>query len=82
MANLEKARLFRLGGEKEPQVQGDPIPVHVDLLAIQRVFENLVDNAVKYGGCARVTLSQEGGEVLVEPTLGELQWALSRGGVL
>jgi mycoredoxin len=23
-----------------------------------------------------------GGEVLVEPTLGELQWALSRGGVL
>lgn len=53
-------------GDKAELAPGDPIPVHVDLLAIQRVFENLVDNAVKYGGCARVTLSQEGGEVLVE----------------
>jgi signal transduction histidine kinase len=53
-------------GDKAELAPGAPIPVHVDLLAIQRVFENLVDNAVKYGGCARVTLSDEGGEVVVE----------------
>ena len=53
-------------GGKAELAPGSPIPVHVDLLAIQRVFENLVDNAVKYGGCARVTLIGEGGDVVVE----------------
>ena len=53
-------------GGKAELAPGSPIPVHVDLLAIQRVFENLVDNAVKYGGCARVTLVDEGGDVVVE----------------
>ena len=36
-------------GDKAELAPGSPIPVHVDLLAIQRVFENIVDNAVKYG---------------------------------
>jgi len=53
-------------GDKAELAPGEPIPVHVDLLAIQRVFENLVDNAVKYGAVARVTLRDEGGEVVVE----------------
>lgn len=53
-------------GGKAELAPGEPIPVHVDLLAIQRVFENLVDNAVKYGAVARVTLRDEGGEVVVE----------------
>ncbi len=34
-------------------------------MAIQRVLANLVDNAVKYGGQARVTLSDIGGEAVV-----------------
>jgi signal transduction histidine kinase len=45
---------------------GASIPVQVDLLAIQRVFENLVDNAIKYGRRARVTLVSDGGDVVVE----------------
>ncbi|HKR93479.1 ATP-binding protein, partial [Novosphingobium sp.] len=53
-------------GGKAELAPGDPILVHVDLLAIQRVFENLVDNAVKYGGCARVTLGDDGADVVVE----------------
>jgi signal transduction histidine kinase len=49
--------------ELEP---GAAVAVHVDLLAVQRVFENLVDNALKYGKRARVGLRLDGGEVLVE----------------
>jgi signal transduction histidine kinase len=45
---------------------GASIAVQVDLLAIQRVFENLVDNAIKYGRRARVTLFSDGGDVVVE----------------
>ena len=29
-------------------------------VAIKRAFANLIDNAIKYGGCARVTLSNSG----------------------
>ncbi|CAN7219862.1 ATP-binding protein [Phenylobacterium sp. LjRoot225] len=49
--------------ELEP---GASIPVQVDLLAIQRVFENLVDNAIKYGRRARVSLFSDGGDVVIE----------------
>ncbi len=34
-------------------------------VAIKRAFANLIDNAIKYGGCARVTLSNSGGRVAV-----------------
>jgi two-component system OmpR family sensor kinase len=45
---------------------GAPVAVTVDVLGMQRVFENLVDNALKYGTAARVTLSVQAGEAVVE----------------
>jgi signal transduction histidine kinase len=42
---------------------------HVSILAIpialQRCFANLIDNAVKYGGYARVTTAREGNKVMI-----------------
>ena len=43
MANLEKARLFRLGGEKEPQVKGDPIPVQFNPSSMHVVISSATD---------------------------------------
>ena len=45
---------------------GEPAEVEVSVLGLQRVFANLVDNAVKYGDSARVTLHVEGDETVVE----------------
>jgi signal transduction histidine kinase len=43
-----------------------PVTVEADALALQRLFSNLVDNAVKYGGSARVRLSADSHEVRVD----------------
>ncbi len=43
-----------------------PIVVEADALALQRLFENLVDNAAKYGERASVRLFEENGEAVVE----------------
>jgi signal transduction histidine kinase len=43
-----------------------PIVVEADALALQRLFENLVDNAAKYGARAEVRLFEEKGEAVVE----------------
>jgi signal transduction histidine kinase len=45
---------------------GEPTEVEVSVLGLQRVFANLVDNAVKYGDSARVSLHVEGDETVVE----------------
>lgn len=45
---------------------GAPVEVEIDVLGLQRVFENLIGNAVKYGGHARVRLSAESDEAKVE----------------
>jgi len=45
---------------------GEPAEVEVSVLGLQRVFANLVDNAVKYGDSARVALHVEGDETVVE----------------
>jgi len=45
---------------------GEPAEVEVSVLGLQRVFANLVDNAVKYGDSARVSLHVEGDETVVE----------------
>lgn len=42
-------------------VEGDPV-------ALQRLFVNLVDNAVKYGGQARIRVRQEADQAVVEIT--------------
>ena len=41
-------------------------PVEVDVLGIRRVLANLVDNAVKYGSCARLRVSVGPEEVIVD----------------
>lgn len=53
-----------LGGEVvlEP---GPPVSVEVDPLAIRRVATNLIDNALKYGHKAKVSLTSDGAEVTV-----------------
>lgn len=47
---------------------GPTVEVDVDLVAVQRVFENLISNAVKYGGSARARLYVEAGEAVAEIT--------------
>jgi two-component system OmpR family sensor kinase len=45
---------------------GEPAEVEVSVLGLQRVFANLLDNAVKYGDSARVALRVEDDETVVE----------------
>jgi signal transduction histidine kinase len=44
---------------------GPAVLVEIDVVAIQRVMENLIDNAVKYGGEARVKLETLAGEACI-----------------
>lgn len=48
-----------VGGQVEI-VDGKPVTVDGDPVALQRLFSNLVDNAVKYGGDARIEVRREG----------------------
>ncbi|HKP80025.1 MAG TPA: HAMP domain-containing sensor histidine kinase, partial [Phenylobacterium sp.] len=43
-----------------------PVTVDGDAAALQRLFVNLVDNAVKYGGQARIRVGREQGQAVVE----------------
>ncbi|MDO8377396.1 ATP-binding protein, partial [Phenylobacterium sp.] len=43
-----------------------PVTVEADALGLQRLFGNLLDNAVKYGACGRVRVFQEDGHAVVE----------------
>ncbi|MHB8285848.1 MAG: ATP-binding protein, partial [Caulobacteraceae bacterium] len=45
---------------------GPPVSVEVDSLGVQRVVNNLVENALKYGQICRVRLYVEGGEAVAE----------------
>jgi signal transduction histidine kinase len=45
---------------------GAALVVDGDAAALQRLFVNLVDNAVKYGGGARIRLFTEAGDAVVE----------------
>jgi len=54
-----------VGGQVEI-VDGAPVTVDGDPVALQRLFSNLVDNALKYGGAARLTVRQAGGLAVVE----------------
>jgi signal transduction histidine kinase len=53
-----------MGGDVEVD-EGPPLTVEGDPMALQRLFGNLVDNALKYGRCARIRLRAEGGEAVV-----------------
>jgi signal transduction histidine kinase len=54
-----------VGGEVEIS-DSQPITVEADALALQRLFANLVDNALKYAGSAQLTLRTEGREAVIE----------------
>ena len=46
--------------------ESDQVVIEGDSLALKRLFANLVDNAVKFGGLARIRLHVEDGSALVE----------------
>ena len=45
---------------------GEPVPVDVDSLSVQRVVSNLVENALKYGEYAHVRMYADGAEAVAE----------------
>ncbi|MBB5686362.1 sensor histidine kinase [Sphingobium boeckii] len=47
-------------------VAPQPITIMGDMLLLKRLFTNLIDNAVKYGGGARVSMRREAGCAIVE----------------
>ncbi len=47
---------------------GEPLLVDGDPLALQRLFSNLVDNALKYGRETNVAINRDGGQALVQIT--------------
>ncbi len=53
-------------GQDVTLTEGVAATVHADALGLQRLFRNLIDNAVKYGHRARVTLFRDGEEAVVE----------------
>ncbi len=55
-----------LVGQDVEIVRAEPVTVEGDAVALQRLFVNLVDNAVKYGGQARIGLSREGDLAVVK----------------
>ncbi len=47
-------------------IEAQPLTVEGDALALQRLLANLVGNALKYGGAARVSMSSRDGLAVVE----------------
>jgi signal transduction histidine kinase len=54
-----------VGGDVEIQRE-EALTVDGDAIALQRLFGNLVDNALKYGGQARLRMRAAGGEAVIE----------------
>lgn len=54
-----------VGGDVEV-AEGEPVTVEGDAVALQRLFVNLVDNALKYGRRARLAVRREDGVAVVE----------------
>ena len=55
-----------LGGGAVELEPGAPAEVEVDVLGVQRVFANLIDNALKYGQQAQIRLFMDQGEAVTE----------------
>lgn len=51
--------------DSEPN-DAEPVTVEGDAVALQRLFVNLVENAVKYGGRARLSVARVDGHAVVE----------------
>lgn len=54
-----------VGGDVEI-LAAQPVTVEGDPVALQRMFVNLVDNAVKYGGQARIRVTRDDGAAVVD----------------
>jgi signal transduction histidine kinase len=54
-----------VGGDVEI-LDAAPLMVEGDAVALQRLFVNLVDNALKYGGQARIRIRRDDGQAIVE----------------
>ncbi len=52
------------GGDAEVEL-GAPVIVDGDPIALQRLFDNLIGNALKYGSRARVSIAEAAGEAVV-----------------
>ncbi|EAQ24893.1 ATP-binding protein [Roseovarius sp. 217] len=54
-----------VGGDRATLAQSPPLPVAVRAHALNRALRNLIDNAVRYGGEATVTLTQAPGMAVI-----------------
>jgi signal transduction histidine kinase len=54
------------GGGQAELLSAEPVVVEADGLALKRLFANLIDNAIKYGDRADVSLCVEDGSAVVE----------------
>ena len=54
-----------MGGDRATLIPSPPVPVMVRPQALNRALRNLLDNAVRYGGVANVTLRQEPGTTVI-----------------
>ena len=54
-----------VGGDRANLTPSQPMPVTIRPHALNRALRNLIDNAVRYGDVANVTLTQEPGTVII-----------------
>ncbi len=57
-----------VGGDRATLAPSPPVPATIRPQALNRALRNLIDNAVRYGGVADVTLSQEQGTAVITIT--------------
>ena len=50
-----------MGGDRATLAASSPLPVTIRPQALNRALRNLIDNAVRYGGVAKVTLDRNVG---------------------
>jgi two-component system, OmpR family, sensor kinase len=55
---------MRVTGADIEFAEAPPLVVEGDGAALRRLFANLIDNAIKYGGVARLTLAREGDDAV------------------
>jgi signal transduction histidine kinase len=53
-------------GEDVAIVEAQAITIAGDMILLKRLFTNLIDNGVKYGGSVRVSVRRDGGQAIVE----------------
>ncbi len=54
-----------VGGDRATLITSLPLPATIRPQALNRALRNLIDNAVRYGGVAKVTLKQELGMAVI-----------------